>query len=226
MTRSKFNLQALASNNPELFSQTPDVLALIKSGAARYRKNSFYFRKKVSLSGNQRLVEASTVKSFGVTNLTDGKITPGRAFMIEGLAIRYAYNASTSTVYAQTYSNNIYNPVDVAADSTDLNANEAGVQSGAVAVQLIPTQLTDSEFELSIGGKGLFACMTGDFLVDNLVGDKLRSSAELTVNLEDYPIIIDDKKTIEPWLYFNENVTSPSNNHFIEFVMYGTEIFS
>lgn len=221
-----FNFKNLVEENPKLTEQMPNVRALVANNNARYREYAYYFRKKISLAGNQKLVESATVKAFGVTNLDSGKIIPGRAFMITGLALRYAYNASTTTAYAQVYSNAIYNPIDVAADATDQDANTAGVQSSPAAVALVPTQLTDSEFELSVGGKGMFGCQTGDFLVDNLYTEKLRGARELRVELGDFPIIVDDTKVIEPWLYFNENISSPSNNHFIEFVMYGQEIFA
>lgn len=226
--RNSVNLKALAQNNPAIFADDPNTLALVNSGKARFRNRTYFHRKVVSLAaGIQELLDKTADTVAGVTDLVKGGyVEENTAFLLTGIRLRYAYHASDSVVSDKLYSNNIFNPTDVAADSTDQDAGVTGTQSAPVPVRLVPQNLTDgSYFKLSVGAKEIYKCLTGDFFKENIYSDFNRGHEIFVEDLGNYPQLILPKKQIVPTIEMATGLTSPSGVHFIEFSLIGGEIY-
>lgn len=230
--RNSINLQQLAAANPAIFEADANIAKLVASGKARFRNRTYYHRKVISLAaGIQELLDKTADTVAGVTDLVKGGyIEEATAFLLTGIRLRYAYHASDTVVSDKIYSNNIFNPVDVAADSTDMDANadatNTGTQSAPVPVRLVPQNLTDgSYFKLDIGGKEIYKALTGDFFKENIYSDFNRGHEIFVEDLGNYPQLILPKKQIVPSVEMATGLTSPSGIHFVEFSLIGGEIY-
>ncbi len=224
--RNLVNLKQSAASPAIIDDQK--VRDLIASDKARFRNKEYYHRKNIGIAeGIQSLLDKTANKVTGVTTLEKGgKIEEASAFLLTGIRVRYAYHASDTTVSSKTYSNNIFNPTDVAADATDQNANEAAVQSAPVTVRLIPQNLVDgSDFKLQIAGKDVFITQLGNFFKENLFSDFNRGHEVYVEDLGLYPLLITSSKTIEPFIEMAAGLTDPGGKHFLEWSLVGGEIY-
>jgi len=190
------------------FLSSDDVLARlpkqiqedIRSGKKEFAYAEFYMRKLLSgQSGIVQVIKETDDKTAGVTNMDKGKLPEDVYMAVVGVGIAYAYSATLTNVRAVRYSNSEY-------------------------LNTITTQFINSDFRLKNGDRTIIEARTKKFLA-NAYSEYGGEANEENAVILPQPKLIDPKKIVNAEFEFPDTgLTAPTNNHFVEIVMYGVKV--
>ena len=164
-----------------------DVLAKFQSQTMKPRSEDIYIRGSVAFvaSGTSgiNLVQASTRKARGITNLEDGKTLP-KNDVFAGTHISFGY-----AQYATT--------AGITADLHDYS-NAAKVLTTGAYLQRIPTLVLNSEIEIKVGPRVIYRGLIKDLTTDNNVNEQSQTRGYFQL---DAPTLITDVDIVEVMIY-------------------------
>jgi hypothetical protein len=227
--KNTINVQDLYRTNPEIFEgATKGLIDALNTNSVKQNVTSLRNRRLVTLAGQAELFDTTVNKIEGITDFDKGMLSGNQAFLVTGLQLRYARNASTTTPQTQRFSNLVYalDLFALNAGSVDTDAGATGLQTVAVPVQVIPTELLNADFNFQINSNVKFKAPASDFFIENQRLEKATGHEDYVVDLEHAPILLLPNKPLQSVLRFNPSVTNPSGfNHFVEITFRGSYIY-
>lgn len=227
--KNSINVQDLYATNPSIFEgATQGLIDALRNNAVKQNVTSLHNRRMVTLAGQAELFDTTVNKIEGVTDFDKGVLSGNQAFLITGIQMRYARNASTTTPHTQRFSSLVY-ALDLFAvngATIDVDAGATGSQNVAVPVQVIPTELLNADFNFQINSNVKFKAPVADFFVENQRLEKSTGHEDYVLDLEHAPILLLPNKPLQGVLRFNPATTNPSGfNHFVEIIFRGSYIY-
>lgn len=164
-----------------------DVVAKFQSNTMKPRTEDIYIRGNVifSPSGTSgiNLVQSSTRKTRGITNLEDGKTLPkNEVFAGTHISFGYAQYATTA---------------GITADIQDYSNVTKTLSSGAYIVR-IPTLVLNTEIEIKVGARIIYRGLISDLCTFNNVNESPTTKTFLQL---DAPTLITDVDIVEVMFY-------------------------
>lgn len=164
-----------------------DVLAKFQNNSMKPRSEDIYIRGGVAFvaSGTSgiNLVQSSTRKTRGITNLEDGKNLPqNEVFAGTHISFGYAQYATTAGITADLHS----------------YSNASKVLTTGAYLQRIPTLVLNSEIEVKVGSRVAYRGLISDLCTDNNVNENVTSKNFIQL---DAPTLITDKDIVEVMIY-------------------------
>lgn len=226
--KNTINLQALFQSNPGIFEgATKGLIDALSTNSVKQNVTSLRNRRLVTLAGQAELFDTTVNKIEGITDFDKGMLSGNQAFLVTGIQLAYARNASTTTPQTQRFSNLVH-ALDLFAVNTtiDIDAGATGNQNVAVPVQVIPTELLNADFNFQININVKYKAPASDFFIQNQRLEKASGHEDYVVDLEHAPILLLPNKPLQAVLRFNPSVTNPAGfNHFVEVTFRGSYIY-
>lgn len=164
-----------------------DVLAKFQASAMKPRTEDIYIRGAVAFtpSGTSgiNLVQSSTRKTRGITNLEDGKNLPkNEVFAGTHISFGYAQFATTA---------------NITADAQDYS-NVTKTLTGGAYVTRIPLLVLNTEIEIKVSNRIIYRGLISDLCCFNNVNDVGNTKTYLQL---DAPTLITDVDIVEVMFY-------------------------
>lgn len=164
-----------------------DVLTKFQNNTMKPRTEDIYIRGSVAFvpSGTSgiNLVQSSTRKTRGITNLEDGKTLPKNE-VFAGTHISFAYSQFATTA-------------GVTADNQDYS-NVTKTLTGGAYVTRIPLLVLNTEIEIKIASRVIFRGLISDLCTFNNVNETSNTKTYLQL---DAPTLITDVDIVEVMFY-------------------------
>lgn len=221
------NLSQLMQLNPSLFTGVdPALVNKIQTNAAKQKATRHYSRRLVTLSGTSvELIDENQDKGYGIKSFKFGALDQNTVFLILGISLKYAYDASDTNLYNKRYTNLLVNPYTYASGpQIDPTVTAGLLDKAPIKVQLIPNNLLNGEFQLNIDEASKWNGPSGDFFQESDFSKYLRGSDEEFINLGASPILVRGGQKMQGILRFNPLSTAPTGNNFIEVAFAGVEL--
>ncbi len=164
-----------------------DVLNKFQNGAMKPRTEDIYIRGNVvftpSGTSGINLVQSSTRRARGITNLEDGKNLPkNEVFAGTHISFGYAQFATTA---------------NVTADTQDYSNVTKTLTSGAYVVR-IPLLVLNTEIEIKVGSRVIYKGLISDLCTFNNVNEAPTTRTFLQL---DAPTLITDQDIVDVMFY-------------------------
>jgi hypothetical protein len=173
-------------NNAKAAALLPvDVLTKFQNNTMKPRTEDIYIRGQViftpSGTSGINLVQSSTRKTRGITNLEDGKTLPkNEVFAGTHISFMYGQAAAASTADVQDYS------------------NVTKTLTGGAYVTRIPLLVLNTEIEVKIANRVIYRGLISDLCVFNNVNEQTNPKTYLQL---DAPTLITDVDIVEVMFY-------------------------